>query len=157
MKREDGVYVADSLANVAQYADYGPRFAKAVAFLQRPDLTRLPVGRYVLDGENAYAMVQEATLKAWGVGRPELHREYFDIQLPLSGPETIGVARFDPATAGEFNVEQDYGLYDVPVEPMTLEPGEFAILHPNTCAHVPCCSDDEPGGTIRKIVIKVRK
>ncbi len=148
----------DALANVGAYADYGRFFAKAVAFLQRPDLMRLPNGRYELDGDNAYAMVQEATLKAWGCGRPEVHHEYFDIQVPLSGEETIGVGAFDPKTPGDFDEEKDIGFYDdTAVEPLGLRPGEFAILHPMTCAHAPCCSEDAPGMTLRKIVIKVRK
>ena len=157
MKKLEGVYVKDSLANVGQYADYGVRFAKAVAFLQRRDLMRLPNGRYELDGDNAYAMVQEVTLKTWGSGRPEVHREYFDIQLPISGEEMIGVGRFDPKTQGDFDEEKDIGFYDeAVVEPMTLSPGQFAILHPETCAHAPCC-DEVGGDIIRKIVIKIRK
>ena len=156
MKNEEGVYVKDSLANVADYAKLGPNFAKAVAFLQRKDLKSLPNGRYALDGENAYAMVQEATLKEWGSGRPELHHEYFDIQVPLSGAEIIGVGRFDPKTQGDFDEEKDIGFYDVPVEPLTVRPGEFVILHPETCAHLPCC-DEVGGDVIRKIVVKVRK
>ena len=157
MKKEEGVYVADSLANAGKYAELGPHFAKAIEFLKRKDLMRMPNGRYELDGENAYAMVQEATLKPWGTGRPEVHHEYFDIQLPLSGEETIGVGRFDPAIPGDFDEEKDIGFYDVPVEPLTLRPGAFAILFPEACAHAPCCSEDAPGTTIRKIVIKVRK
>ena len=157
MKSEENVCVSDSLANAGQYAKLGPHFAKAIEFLQRKDLMRLPNGRYELDGANAYAMVQEATLKAWGTGRPEVHHAYFDIQLPLSGEETIGVGCFDPSTPGEFSAERDIGFYDVPVEPLTLRPGRFAILFPEVCAHAPCCSEDAPGTTIRKIVIKVRK
>lgn len=157
MKKEDGVFIKDSLERIGDYAKLGPHFAKAVEFLQRKDLMRLPNGRYELDGENAYAMVQEATLKAWGTGHPEVHHRYFDIQLPLSGEETIGVGRFDPSTPGEFSAERDIGFYDVPVRPLTLRPGEFAILFPGTCAHAPCRSEDVPGTTIRKIVIKVRK
>ena len=158
MKSEDGVYVVDSLANVGAYAKLGKNFAKAVEFLQRKDLMRLPNGRYELDGENAYAVVQEATLKPWGSGRPEVHHEYFDIQIPLSGEEIIGVGRFDPSVPGDFDESKDIGFYDgTAVEPLTLRPGEFAILYPNACAHAPCCSEDAAGTPIRKIVIKVRK
>ena len=158
MSKEDGVYIADSLANIGAYAKLGKNFAKAVEFLGRRNLMSLPNGRYELDGENAYAMVQEAMLKPWGTGRPEVHHEYFDIQVPLSGEEVIGVGRFDPTVQGDFDVEKDIGFYDeVPVEPLTLRPGEFVILHPNTCAHAPCCSEDAAGTPIRKVVIKVRR
>ena len=105
MKKEDGVYIKGSLANIGECAELGPHFAKAVAFLQRRDLKSLPNGRYELDGEDAYAMVQEVLLKPWGSGRPEVHHEYFDIQLPLSGEETIGVGRFDPATRKAISIE----------------------------------------------------
>ena len=158
MKIENGVYIKDSLANIGKYAGLGQHFAKAVEFLGRRNLMSLPNGRYELDGENAYAMVQEATLKPWGAGRPEVHHEYFDIQLPLSGEEIIGVGRFDPSTPGDFDEERDIGFYDAAaVEPLTLRPGEFAILYPSTCAHAPCCSEDAAGTPIRKIVIKIRK
>ena len=157
MKKLEGVYVADSLENVGEYAQLGPGFEKAVAFLRRTDLKKLPNGRYSLDGENVYAMIQEATLKEWGTGRPEVHHDYFDIQQPLSGDEIIGVGRFDPKTQGDFDEEKDIGFYDgVAVEPLTLHPGEFAILWPETCAHAPCC-DEVGGDVIRKIVIKVHK
>ena len=158
MKKEDGIYIKDSLTNVGAYAKLGKNFVKAVEFLQRKDLMRLPNGRYELDGANAYAMVQEATLKPWGTGRPEVHHEYFDIQVPLSGEEIIGVGNFDPSVPGDFDEEKDIGFYDeVAVRPLTLRPGEFAILYPGTCAHAPCCSEDAAGTPIRKIVIKVRK
>ena len=158
MKKEDGVYIKDSLERIGEYAALGANFAKAVAFLGRKDLKNLPNGRYDLDGENAYAMVQEATLKPWGTGRPEVHHEYFDIQVPLSGEEVIGVGKFDPAARGDFDEENDIGFYDeVSVEPLVLGPGKFAILYPNTCAHAPCCSEDAAGTPIRKIVVKVRK
>ena len=158
MKQEEGVWIKDSLANVGAYVKLGKNFAKAVAFLGRKDLRNLPNGRYELDGENAYAMVQEATLKPWGTSRPEVHHEYFDIQVPLSGEEIIGVGRFDPSVPGDFDESKDIGFYDgVAVEPLTFCPGEFAILYPHTCAHAPCCSEDSAGTPIRKIVIKVRK
>ena len=158
MKSENGVYVSDSLANAGKYAELGPHFAKAIEFLKRKDLMRMPNGRYELDGENAYAMVQEVTLKAWGTGRPEVHHAYFDIQMPLSGEETIGVGRFDPATPGDFDEEKDIGFYaDAQVVPLKLHPGEFAILYPETCAHAPCCSEDAAGAPIRKIVVKIRR
>ena len=158
MRKENGIYIQDSLANAGEYAKLGANFAKAMEFLGRKDLRNLPNGRYELDGENAYAMVQEATLKPWGTGRPEVHHEYFDIQVPLSGEEMIGVGGFDPSVSGDFDEERDIGFYDgIAVEPLTLRPGEFAILYPGTCAHTPCCSEDAAGTPIRKIVIKVRK
>ena len=46
MKKLEGVYVADSLENVGEYAKLGPGFGKALAFLPRTDLKSQPNGRY---------------------------------------------------------------------------------------------------------------
>ena len=99
----------------------------------------------------------EAELVPLADRRPEVHHAYFDIQIPLSGEEVYGLAAFDPSAEGSFDEAKDIGFYDVPVEPLTLRPGRFAILFPGVCAHAPCCSEDVPGTTIRKIVIKVRR
>ena len=45
MKKLEGVYISDALANVGAYANYGAHIAKAVAFLQRKDLKVLSLGR----------------------------------------------------------------------------------------------------------------
>lgn len=158
MKIEEGVYVKDSLSEVEKYFSTGKYFKKVIAFLQRNDLMKLPNGRYEIDGDNAYAMVQEVNLKPWESGRPEVHHDFFDIHVPISGEETIGVGKFETKFQGDFDADKDVGFYDeVPMEPLLLRPGEFVILYPETCAHAPCCSEDAPGMTLRKIVIKVHK
>ncbi len=135
----------------------GANFDKALAFLRRPDLATLPVGRYEIDGENCWAMVQEADLKPFPQAQGEAHRRYADIQVPLTGPETIGVCEL-PRRACEapFDAEKDYGLYPLPkAAPLDLKPGEYAVFFPWIDAHMPGCTQD---GTrkIRKLVIKVR-
>ena len=146
----------DSLANAGEYEKLGKGFAGAMAFLKREDLADLPPGRYDIDGDDAYAMVQDATLRTWGTARPELHRAYFDIHMPISGEETVGVGKLVTPEPPDFDVKNDFGLCDdAPVEPLVLHPGEFAILYPRTCVHSPCCAA-EGGGTIRKVVVKIR-
>jgi len=152
----DKTFVLDTLPNIGRYVSLGNGFAKAAEFLQRADLFQLPVGRYELDGDSVYAMVQDAQLRPWGTGLPEVHRRYFDIQLPLSEPEVIGIAEMTPAASGSFDEAKDIGFYDhVPVEPVTVQPGEFVILRPRTCAHLPCCTTGS-ARSIRKIVVKIR-
>ena len=156
MKKMEDTYICDEVSNAPGYEGYGANFRKAVAFLSRKDLARLPTGRYEIDGENAYANIVETQLKTWEAARAEIHRSYFDIHVPLSGPETIGIARIGPSDRYDFNEADDSGFCDdVSLEPVTLEPGEFMIVHPGTCAHAPCCSLDG-GGIIRKIIIKVK-
>ena len=149
------VYVIDKIENLGKYAAINEHFAKAVAFLSKADLKALPLGRNEVDGDNVWVNAAEAALTPLDGKKPELHHVYFDIQIPLSGEETYGLAKFDPVTPGSFDDAKDIGFYDQPAEPVTVKPGEFAIFYPNTCLHAPCGSLTGPR-TIRKLVAKVR-
>ena len=149
------VYVVDKLENLGKYAGINANFAKAVAFLQKADFAALPLGKNEIDGDNAWVNAAEAELTPLAAKKPEVHRAYFDIQIPLDGEETYGLAKFDPSAPGSFDEAKDIGFYDQPVEAVTVKPGEFAIFWPNACAHAPGCSLSGPR-KIRKLVAKVR-
>lgn len=152
-----GVYAVDRLEYIGQYAGISAAFAKAVEFLKRGEFGTLAAGRHDIDGDNCFAIVNdEAELVAPSERKVEVHREYFDIQIPLSDSETYGVAELDPSAPGSFDAEKDIGFYDQKTVPVTLKPGEFAIFYPETCAHAPACSLSGPR-KIRKIIVKIRK
>ena len=151
----ENVYVIDKVENLGTYAGVGVHFAKAVDFLAKADLARLPTGKNVVDGDNAWVNAAEAELTPFGSKRPELHRRYFDIQIPLDGEETYGLAKYDPSSPGSFDEARDIGFYDQAVEPVTVRPGEFAIFWPGACLHAPCCSLTS-ARKIRKLVAKIR-
>jgi len=149
-------HVRGSVSECAQYERLHPRFAKAFAFMRRPDLAELPRGRYEIDGTNCWAMVSEVSLNPFADENTyEVHRAFIDIQAPISGSETIGVTEPGPKVFDGFNVEKDYVLFGAKGEPWTLKPGEFAIFFPEKGAHAPGLSADGPR-KIRKLVIKVR-
>ena len=158
-KMELGEFVVAKIADSAKYEQLHPRFAKAFEFMRRPDLATLPLGRYEIDGDNMWAMIQEAKLKPFGeIQHPEVHGTYIDIQAPLSGPETIGLYTMTPDERAQiaFKADKDIGFFDAQTKPATLQPGEFAILVPPYGAHAPCRSMDGER-TIKKLVIKIRK
>ena len=135
-----------------------PLFGKAFAFLKRDDLATLPLGRHDIDGDRCWANIQEVELAAPSERKLEAHRRFIDIQAPITGCETIGLAEMDAAAlALPFDVEKDFVLYDGPSRLVTLAPGDFAIFFPPLGAHAPCCR--VPGGQgparIRKVVVKV--
>lgn len=149
-------HVRGSLSDLSRYEVLHPRFAKAFAFMRRPDLAELPCGRYEIDGSNCWAMVQEASLKPFAdENKYEVHCAFIDIQSPITGSETIGVTEPEPKVFDGFNVEKDCVLFKAKGEPWTLKPGEFAIFFPEKGAHAPGLSSDGPR-TIRKLVVKVR-
>ena len=125
--------------------------------MKRPDLATLKPGRYEIDGDNCWAMIQECDLKPYPRDKGEAHRAYIDIQAPITGEETIGVCDL-PRNAVEqpFDEARDYALYAVKTRPLTLRPGEFAVFFPKIDIHMPGCTTGTPT-RIRKLVIKVRR
>ena len=131
------------------------RFRKAFEFLHRTDLAKLPVGRYAIDGDNVYAMVQTCDLKPTSEARAEAHRRYIDIQTPLTGSETYGVARLSYENFRKvFDSLADVQFCDQGLDFFTLQPGKFAMFLPPRGLHAPGLTLDEPH-QIRKLVIKV--
>lgn len=89
--------------------------------------------------------------------KAELHAQYVDIQLLLSGEERILFAIAGAARQCEaWHVEEDYQLCSAMEnqQSVTLRPGSFAVFMPGE-PHKPGCVVDE-AGEIKKVVIKVR-
>lgn len=151
-----GIYAVDRLEHIGRYADISDAFAKAVDFLKRTDLGSLAAGQCEIAGDDCFAIVADDAELVPPAGRKiEFHRRYFDIQIPLTGEETYGLAELDVSAVGEFDAEKDIGFVDQKTVPVTLGPGEFAIFFPEKCAHAPACSLTGVR-TIRKIVVKVK-
>ena len=149
-------HIVAKVSDCERYESLNPHFKKAFAFLKRKDLAELKCGRYDIDGDNCWAMVQEAKLTPFAESKIEAHRKYIDIQAPITGPETIGLFTMDAAHRSlPFNAKNDCVLFSGVSEPRTLRPGEFAIFFPPNGAHAPGHTT-ESQGTIRKLVIKVR-
>ena len=149
-------HLRGKIADSDRFYGLHPLFPKAFEFLKRPDLAELQPGRYDIDGDRCWASVQEAELKPLSGRKLETHRKYIDIQAPLTGPECIGLAKMSAeAQALPFDEEKDFVLYDGKSEPVTLEPGEFAVFFPPLDAHAPCCATANGPEKIKKVVVKI--
>ena len=135
-----------------------PILRKAFEFMRRPDLSTLAPGRYEIDGDNCWAMIQDCALKPVtdAPAQFEFHRAYIDVQSPISGAETYGVLTTPAAEAAKpFDAGKDYALFKSKCAYVTLSPGEFAVFFPGGGAHAPGLSADGPR-PLRKLVVKVR-
>jgi YhcH/YjgK/YiaL family protein len=153
--------VRGSLADSAKYERLHPRFAKAFEFLRTHELDKLPLGRNEIDGDDVYANVMDVTLGTWDANaKLEVHRQYIDIHVPISGDEVDGFIRDEDgvrAAASRFDVEKDYALFRNPkMEKVTVKKGEFAAFFPPFGAHAPNQTDGSPRRH-RKLVVKVRR
>ena len=149
--------IFDTLENSARYESLNSRFAKAFEYLRTVDGTQ-PLGRFELDGDDCFAIVQAYETKPMEKALFEAHRKYIDVQFIHSGRETIlwaPLAAMKEETMA-FNEEKDAALWKlVPdVTPLHISGGQFAILYPED-AHAPCVQWDKPEQVL-KVVVKVR-
>ena len=112
---------------------YPAAIATALEFLAKPETAELPVGRYELDGDNIFVLIQDQTTAPVENKRAESHRNYIDIQYLFTGKEVQGYAPLLPGVTGEEPAGKDNIFYaDVENEQfVTLHPGEFTVFFTN--------------------------
>ncbi|MEK3785628.1 YhcH/YjgK/YiaL family protein [Paenibacillus sp. FSL K6-1230] len=134
-----------------------PAIHQAMAFLQQTDFSGLENGRYDIDGDRIFCLLQEAETAPTAEKRPEAHERFLDIQYLIHGRERIGTARLNGQPVEEdLMSEKDIVFF---AREMTdeidviLEEGMYVLFTPQDI-HRPCC---EAGSnmTIRKAVIKI--
>jgi YhcH/YjgK/YiaL family protein len=149
--------ILDQLSHWHQYAAISPRFQTAFGFLEKFDGSAA-LGRYELDSDNVYALVQKYTTKSLENRQYEAHRRYIDIQFVYSGKETILWAPLPTLgkAAKPYEDKTDAAMYNLIPSgfPVHISPGEYTILFPGD-GHVPQCIWDS-AAEVSKVVVKVR-
>lgn len=146
--------IVDEIKNGMQYASLNPRFTRAFEFLINNDLESLPLGKMELDGDNMWANVVELKGNTAENIKMEAHRQYIDIQVPVSKTERIGWKAYNQLSelTDPYIEEKDCEFFnDKATTYLDLKPFEFAIFLP--------CDGHQPGiveGPHKKIIIKVR-
>ena len=134
-----------------------PVLQQALTLAVAANLQEKTPGRYELQGDNIFMNVMQFATQSPEQKKAELHREYIDIQVLLSGEERILFGMTDSARqCEEMHVEDDYQLCSqiADEQAMVLKPGRFVIFMPGE-PHKPGCVVQAPMD-IKKVVIKVR-
>ncbi len=149
--------IYDTKENLQQYKGISKNLDCAIDYLMQTDFSEMTAGKYPVDGDRVFALVQTPTTYPREQARWESHKNYIDIQYMLVGEENIGLQKTDsltesePYSAGkdiEFYAENGKGFFP------QLVPDSFVICFP-TDAHMPLvCA--EKSSSIKKAVIKVR-
>ena len=146
--------IFDTLKNVDNYKGLG-RVYTALKYLAETDFTKIDLGRYELQGDDIFYMVQsydtdpDKTIS-------EGHKKYIDIQFMVEGEEIIGVADIDDEKElTEAKEENDVWFYNCKTEPLTLSAGKYMVLYPNDL-HCPGVATKGKAMTCRKVVVKVK-
>jgi biofilm protein TabA len=84
---------ANAVEFARQYHANKARWDKAFAFLNDQKIDTLKPGKYLIDGDNVFAMITEGPTKPIDSVRWESHRNYIDLHYVIRGKEQIGVAQ----------------------------------------------------------------
>jgi YhcH/YjgK/YiaL family protein len=151
--------ILDRLENAALYRSLGTSIALALDYLGRTDFSQTPEGRYELDGDRVFAIVQRYRPKPAAEGRWEAHRQYLDVQYVAGGVERIGYA---PLVDGlpvqrAYDSQKDVVFFDVQGDLFTVPAGGFVIFYP-TDVHAPCLATEPSVAAVEvcKVVVKCR-
>lgn len=129
--------------------------ARALSFLERENPGGLDPGRYALEGEALYAVVDETGTGPFDEGQWEAHRRYVDVQCLLEGEEWIGWAPDEGALPVQDGLDEEDCLYFAPPPAPTwihLVPGRFAVFFPDDL-HCPLRAPHR--APVKKVVVKV--
>lgn len=146
---------SDSIYNDYRYDLNEAKFQTAVEFINRKDLTEIPVGLTVLEN-GVTASVQEYTTMAPAELPFETHDKFLDLQYVVKGEEIIQVVpREILETKTVYDADKDIEFYKEPnvTGGVYLKAGHYTILSPND-AHKPRCIAEKPE-FVKKIVLKI--
>jgi YhcH/YjgK/YiaL family protein len=146
--------ILDKFSNIGMYKGVSARLAKAIEYLESNDLQSFELGKYFIDSDEIYFMVNQYESKPAADCKPETHEKYIDIQIILEGEEQMGYRAFDgQATSVEYNPEKDVTFFTIDTDMIAVKKGMFAIFFPQDI-HQPNVMLNAPV-LVRKIVVKV--
>nr|MBC7613988.1 YhcH/YjgK/YiaL family protein [Pseudopedobacter sp.] len=137
-----------------QYSANKTVWDKAFEWMKSQDLENLSVGKYPIDGDNAYASITETVNKNFVDAKWELHQKYIDLQYIIKGKEKIGMAPSEGAKViNSYNETKDVANYKIDnAKFITATPKEFYLFF-TADAHRPNIKLNEE--IIKKLVIKI--
>ena len=145
------------LEHAERYYVLGEGVRLALEYIRGNDLLSLAPGRYPIDGERVFALIQEPTTLPRDRAPFENHRRHADLQATLRGVEHVGYCPVEKLTPkGAYNAETDVQLYDGEGDfLMRNDAGKsFALFYPED-GHQPYVALGDPG-PIKKVVVRIR-
>lgn len=148
--------ITDTLQYAAQYVGLHHRFRRAFEFLNDKESSELAPGKYELDGDRLFALVQHYETQPAEDAAYESHQKYIDIQYVSEGVERCGYAPVGELTEKtKYDEERDFALWTGDGSSVTLAEGSFIILYPQD-AHMPGRTAGASPSSVKKIVLKVQ-
>lgn len=137
-----------------QYTANKAVWDKAFEWMKSQDLNTLAVGKYPIDGDNAFASITEIVDKPFENTNWESHKKYIDLQYIIRGEEKIGIASSAGAIViNPYTDAKDVMNYKIDgAKILTANPKAFYLFFPAD-AHRPSIKVNEE--KVKKLVIKI--
>lgn len=153
--------IFDLCGNIAGYSKNNKKVWRAAFDFIAKVTPEMEDGKYHLQGDDLFGIVQSYDTKPLIEGKIEIHRRYIDIQTIIVGTERIfysPICMLDELTS--YSEEKDCAFYrfmpDVATE-FRLSPGKFMMFFPEE-GHMPCiCNVDGASAKVKKVVMKIDK
>lgn len=147
--------IIDKLSNAHLYSGLSERINKAFSYLKKTDFSKMELGKYEIDGDNIFAIVNEYQTKDASEGKLEAHKKYIDVQFVAKGKELMGyVPLANQEVIDEYNEQNDITFYSSEKSFTQIDEGMFAIFFP-TDVHLPGIKVNEKS-YVKKVVVKVK-
>ena len=145
--------IIDNLENFAGYAPIMPEVWDIIAEFLRSLSPETTGGRYTIDGDRVYAIVNPVETHPLDLDKLEYHRKYADIQVVISGGESIVCGEINDNVTSPYDESRDIGFCRMAAATVTAElvPGMFMLIFPGE-GHAPDVGD---GSKVFKAVVKV--
>lgn len=147
--------IFDTIKNASTYYSLNEKIATALNYLEGNDLIDAKNGKYAIDGEDIFVIIQDYETKPLAQGKWESHKKYIDIQFIISGSEKIGCTSINSLVLSEkYDDNRDLVFYTGNGDFLTLHQNDFAIFYPQD-AHMPCIALEE-ASYVKKAVVKIK-
>ncbi len=146
--------IFDKIKNASQYYGININVKKALEYLAKTNFDNMEPGRYEIDGNTVYALVQQYETRNRDQGKWEAHKKYIDVQYVANGVERMGYANSQEMELSVgYNEEKDIMFFEGNGEFLIMKREEFIILFPNE-VHMPG-QEVKKSDFVKKVVVKV--
>ncbi|MGA2059671.1 MAG: YhcH/YjgK/YiaL family protein [Thermoguttaceae bacterium] len=150
--------IIDHIQNRAFYRQLESRVGEALEYLATTDFVKMPDGKYELDGQRMFAMVQRYRPRPLEEIVWESHRRFIDVQYIVQGAERMGYAPLSErmTVKQDYDPQRDIVFYDAQGDLFTVSERSFVVFAPQD-VHAPGLAVDRSvsGGDVLKVVVKV--
>lgn len=147
--------ILDTLDRIDKYGFISPMMDKVLEFFRTTDLSKLTPGRINLQGDDLFVNVNKQDAQTREQAAIEAHKEYIDIQVPISSDEEMGFisAQYMPSPSVPYSAERDIAFYPGLCHTyLNVKKGMFTVFFPGE-GHAPAITENG----ILKLIVKIRK